>query len=91
MFPASGFEGLLALWREKGDLGPATVGTEDAADAGDGDSGNRLWDAGGFACSEEQLVVFAAVKRLGQVGAGVDGKQGGIDFGGDGGLGAEVG
>jgi hypothetical protein len=70
----------------------------DFADAGERDAGDGARDGGGERCSEEELVVLAAVKSgvercLGSLGAGewVEWKLCGLDLGGDVGCGAEVG
>ena len=76
MFPAMGRQGFAALLGEKGDDGLAAAGCEDAADAGDGDAGDRARDSGSEGGGEEQFVVFAAMERLGHGRGGMNGKRG---------------
>lgn len=91
MFPAMGRQGFAALLGEKGDDGLAAAGCEDAADAGDGDAGDRARNSGSEGGGEEQLVVLAAMERLGHGRGGMNGKRGKFDLGGDSGLPAEAG
>ena len=91
MLPAFGIEGLRALISEQRDGGAVAAGGQDAADSGDGAAGNFFGDAGGGWGGEKQFVVFSAVQGVGEGRGGVDGEQGGIDFGSDVGFLAEVG
>ena len=91
MFPSVGFKRELALWGDKGDERASFAGAEDAADACDGDSSDGLRDAGRGWGGEEKLVVLSAVQGLLLGGAGADRQASGIDLGGDGRLGAEMG
>jgi len=70
---------------------------EDAADARDGDAGYGARNSCRGCGGEEELVVFAAVKKRGDLGAvvecggeGVEGECGEVELGGDVGGGAEV-
>ena len=90
MLPSVRFERLGALRREESNGGLAGAGFEDAADSCDRDAGDGARQAGGEGRGEEQFVVFAAMKSLGERCCRVDGQQGRIDLGSDAGLLAEM-
>jgi len=91
MLPALRFERLCALLREQRNCGLAGTELHDAADSGDGNPGDLSGQAGCGRGSEEEFVVFPAVKGLGEGCGGMDGDESRIDLGGYTGLLAEVG
>ena len=90
MLPALRFEGLRALLRKQEDAGLGGAARGHAADAGERDTGDAAREARGGRRGEEQFVVFAAVQGLVERSSGSDGQGGGLDFGGEAGLFAEV-
>lgn len=90
MLPSVRYQRLGALRCEESNGGLACAGFEDAADSCDRDAGDGAGQAGADGRGEEQFVVFAAMKSLGEGCCRVDGQQGRIDLGGDAGLLAEM-
>jgi hypothetical protein len=101
VLPALGWQWMAAACGvDERELGLPGAARDQAADAGEANSGEGARDGCAGPGGEEKFVVFAAMKRgveagwaVGKqrAGAVVDGDGGGVELGGDAGSGAEVG
>jgi hypothetical protein len=83
MLPAFGNEWFGALRGEQRNGWAIAAERDNTADSGDGDAADLSGNAGIGGGNEEELVVLSAVEGLSEGCSGVDGKQGGVDFGGN--------
>ena len=91
VFPALRLERLAAFSGTQRNGRTGFGSAKNAADAGDGNSGDGAGDMCAGRGGKEELVIFAAMKGLGQGGGGMEREPGGVDLGGDARFLAEVG
>ena len=90
MFPALRDEGLSTASAEEQDHRLRSTASENAPDALDGNAADAPRQASGCRRGEQEFVILAPIKRLKQRRGRMDGKYGGIDFGGDTGFFAKM-